>query len=76
MSNITLEELDKNVLRNKEDYDALRRQAADDDWLWSAVAEAEPRSYPCVAIIQPVMYNNDAGTAVLNVIYVYPSDFD
>ncbi len=76
MSNLTLEELDKNVLHSKDDYDSLRQQATDDDWLWSTVDEVEPLSYPCVAIIQPVVYNNDAGTSVLNVIYVYPSDFE
>ncbi len=76
MSNMTLEDLDKITFLSEEEFEAFRDRIAEDDWLWSTAEEGRPLSYPCVAVVQPVIYNNDAGTAKLEAIFVYPSDFE
>ena len=76
MSDITLDDLDKITFFNKEEYDNWRESIAEDDWMLSTCEEPAPVSYPCVAVVQPVIYNNDAGTAKLEIIFVYKSDFE
>lgn len=76
MSNITLDDLDKITFHNKEEYDDWCARVAEDDWILSSWGEIAPSSYPCVAIVQPVIYNNDTGTAKLEIIFVYKSDFE
>ena len=76
MSNITLEDLDKITFHNKEEYDNWRDSILEDDWMLSSWTETAPASYPCVAVVQPVIYNDDAGTAKLEIIFVYKSDFE
>ena len=76
MSDIILEDLDKITFRNKKEYDDWHESIAGDDWLLSSWDETTPSSYPCVAVVQPVIYNNDAGTAKLEIIFVYKSDFE
>ena len=76
MSDITLEDLDKITFRHKKEYDDWRESMAQDDWMLSSCAETTPASYPCVAVVQPVIYNNETGTAKLEIIFVYKSDFE
>ena len=76
MSDITLENLDKITFRNKKEYDDWRESLAEDDWILSSWTEITPASYPCVAVVQPVIYNNETGTAKLEIIFVYKSDFE
>ncbi len=76
MSDITLEDLDKITFRNKKEYDDWRESIAEDGWLLSTCEDHTPSSYPCVAVVQPVIYNNDEGTAKLEIIFVYKSDFE
>ena len=76
MSDITLEALDKVTFRNKKEYDDWRESQAEEDWMLSSLAETTPASYPCVAVGQPVIYNNETGTAKLEIIFVYKSDFE
>lgn len=76
MSDITLEDLDKITFRNKKEYDDWREGMAQDDWMLSSWAETTPASYPCVAVVQPVIYNNETGAAKLEIIFVYKSDFE
>ena len=76
MSDIILEDLDKITFHNKEEYDDWRESIAEDDWTLSSWVETTPASYPCVGVVQPVIYNNDVGTAKLEIIFVYKSDFE
>ena len=76
MSDITLEDLDKITFRNKKEYDDWRESLGEDDWILSSWAATTPASYPCVAVVQPVIYNNETGTAKLEIIFVYKSDFE
>lgn len=76
MSDITLEDLDKITFRSKGEYDDWRHSIAEDGWMLSACDDSAPSSYPCVAVVQPVIYNNDTGTAKLEIIFIYKSDFE
>ena len=76
MSDITLEDLDKITFHNKEEFDNWHANIAEDDWILSSWVETTPTSYPCVAVVQPVIYNNETGTAKLEIIFVYKSDFE
>lgn len=76
MSDITLDDLGKYTFQNQEEFDEFRNEVAADDWLWSTMNEARPSNFPCVAVVQPVIYNNESGTAKLEVIFVYLSDFE
>lgn len=76
MSDITLDDLDKITFRNKKEYDDWRESIAEDDWRLSSWGESAPFSYPCVAVVQPVIYNSGEGTDKLEIIFVYKSDFE
>ena len=76
MSDITLEDLDKITFCNKKEYDDWRESIAEDGWLLSTCEDPSPAFFPCVAVVQPVIYNNEAGTAKFEIIFVYKSDFE
>ena len=76
MSDITLEDLDKITFHNKKEYVDWRDSIAEDDWMLSSQGETTPSSYPCVGVVLPVIYNNAVGTAKLEIIFVYKSDFE